>query len=129
MGRQPTDKLGVGDLKMELREWFRVRLRETGIQLDVSPPGKAAWQALIPWADITRVCYKVEDGFMSNGWYLFTKQRPESYAVPVEADGGDALLDELLKRKLFDAELTIRAAMAFNEVFCWPPVESGPAKR
>jgi hypothetical protein len=112
---------------MELCEWFRVRLSDTGIQLDVSPPGEEAWQALIPWADITRVCYTAEDGLLSDGWYLFTKHRPESYAVPVEADGGDALLDELLKRKLFDAALAIRAATAFNEVFCWPPLESGPA--
>ncbi len=113
---------------MELREWYRVRLSDTGIQLDVSPPGKPAWQALIPWADINRVCYKVEDGFVSNGWYIFTKDRPESYAVPVESEGGDALLDEFLKRKLFDAQLAIRAAMAFNEVFCWPPLESGSAE-
>jgi hypothetical protein len=112
---------------MQLREWYRVRLSYTGIQLDVSPPGKPAWQALIPWADITRVCYKVEAGFVSSGWYIFTKDRPESYPVPVEADGGDALLDELLKRKLFDANLAIRASMAFNEVFCWPELESSRA--
>ena len=110
---------------MELRDWYRVRFSDTGIQLDVSPPGKAAWQAVIAWADITRVCFKAEDGLASDGWYLFTKHRPESYAVPVEADGGDVLLDELLKRKLFDADLAIRAAMASDEVFCWPPVEDG----
>ncbi len=88
-----------------------------------SPPGQTAWQAEIPWADIVRVCFKSEGGLQSDGWYIFTKGRPESYPVPVEADGGDALLDALLKRKLFDAKLAIRAASAFNEVFCWPPLE------
>jgi hypothetical protein len=72
---------------MDLCEWFRVWLNVTGIKLDVSPPRKATWQATIPWADITRVCYKVEVGLVSNGWYLFTKHRPESYAALVEAGG------------------------------------------
>jgi hypothetical protein len=47
--------------------------------------------------------------------------------VPVEADGGEAVLDELLKRKLFDAQLAIRAAMEFEGVFCWPPLEDDGA--
>jgi hypothetical protein len=108
---------------MELREWFRVRVSDLGIHLDVSPPNRAAWQANIAWSEIVRVCYKAEDGLISDGWYFFTKHRPESYVVPVEADGGQAVLDELLKRKLFDAELATRAACAVNESFCWPPVQ------
>ena len=108
---------------MELREWYHVRLSDSGISLDVSPPGRAAWQADILWSDIVRVCFKAEGGLQSDGWYVFTRNRPESYAVPVEADGGGALLDEFLNRKLFDAELAIRAASAIDELFCWPPAE------
>jgi len=108
---------------MELREWYRVRLDEVGIHLDVSPPGKQPWQDTIRWADITRVCYQVEDVLMSDGWYLFTKSRPESYAVPVEADGGELLLGALMERQLFDPELAIRMATALQGVFCWPPPE------
>lgn len=108
---------------MELRDWYHVRLSDLGIRLEVSPPNQAAWQAELPWADIVRVCFKAEDGLQSDGWYFFTKHRPESYAVPVGADGGEALLDELLKRKLFDAKLAIQAAYANGEVFCWPPIE------
>ena len=113
---------------MELRMWFHVRVSDGGIQLDVAPPGKEAWHALLSWSDIVRVCYKVEGYGMSDAWYLFTQQRPESYAVPVEADGGGALLDELLKRKLFDAQLVTQAAMALGGVFCWPPFEDDPAE-
>jgi hypothetical protein len=108
---------------MSVRDWFRVRVGESGIRLEVSPPDREAWEAEIRWSDIVRVCFKAEGGLLSDGWYFFTRHRPESYAVPVEADGGDVLLDELLKRKLFDAELAIRAACAIDEVFCWPPVE------
>src|SRR6266852_3865874 len=46
---------------MALREWFRVRVSDLGIHLDVSPPNRAAWQADIPWSEIVRVCYKAED--------------------------------------------------------------------
>jgi hypothetical protein len=109
---------------MELRYWYHVRLTDTGVYLKVSPPGRAAGQAEIFWADIVRVWFKAEDGLLSDAWYLFTKHRPESYAVPVDADGSEALLAELLKRKLFPAELAIRAAQGFNELFCWPPLDS-----
>jgi len=108
---------------MELREWYKVRLSDSGIRLEVSPPGRAAWQADILWSDIVRVCFKAEDFLQSDGWCVFTKHRPESYAVPVEADGGEALLGEFLTRKLFDAELAIRAASASDGLFCWPPAE------
>jgi len=115
-------------MTVKLRDWYRVKFSDAGVQLDVSPPGMAAWKAQVPWTDIVRVCFKVEDGQMSSGWYLFTKDRPESYAVPVEADGGDSVLDELLKRKLFDAELAIQASMALDGVFWWPPDQGGSAE-
>ncbi|CAK0751898.1 conserved hypothetical protein [Gammaproteobacteria bacterium] len=107
---------------MNLQDWYHVRLDIAGILLDVSPPNQGAWQAKIPWEDIIRVCFSAEDVLSSDAWYIFTRSRPESYAVPVEADGGDALLDEFLMRKLFNAELAIRAASAVDEVLCWPPV-------
>jgi hypothetical protein len=109
---------------MELRDWYRVRITDSTILLHASPPGQTAWQAEIAWADIVRVCLKAESGLQSDGWYIFTRRRPESYGVPVEADGGDALLDAFLTRKLFDAKLAIRAASALNELFCWPPLEA-----
>ena len=102
--------------------------QQRGIHLDVSPPGTEAWQELLLWSDIVRVCYKVEGYGMSSGWYFFTKQRPESYAVPVDADGGEVLLDELQRRKLFDSELAIQAATALEGLFCSPPIEANPAK-
>ncbi len=55
--------------------------------------------------------------------YVFVRQRPESYAIPMEAEGGLELFDELIRRKLFDAELAIRAAMATEGLFCWPEGE------
>jgi hypothetical protein len=42
--------------------------------------------------------------------------------------GAWRFLDELLKRKLFDAELAIRAACAIDEVFCWLPFDEDSAE-
>lgn len=47
--------------------------------------------------------------------------------MPVEADGGAALLGEFMNRKLFSAELAISAASAVEGMFCWPPVGTGSA--
>jgi hypothetical protein len=52
--------------------------------------------------------------------YIFTHERPESYAVPMQADGGPELLQALIERGLFDAELAIEAAGAEGGLFCWP---------
>ena len=106
---------------MDVRDWYRVRVTDAGIALDVAPPRREAWHADILWGDIIRVCFRAEP-LLSDGLYLFTKHRPESYAVPVEAEGGSDLVEQLLKRKLFDAELLIRAAAETEGVFCWPPI-------
>ena len=110
---------------MEVRDWYHVTITEAGIRLDVAPPGKEPWHADIPWEDITRVCFKAEP-LVSDGIYLFTRHRPESYAIPTEADGGSALVGELVKRGLFDAELLLRAASEMEGLYCWPPSDSEP---
>jgi hypothetical protein len=67
------------------------------------------------------VCFKAEGLGVSDGIYVLTSARPESYAIPIEARGGAELWDEILRRKLFDAELAIETASATSGVFCWPP--------
>ena len=110
----------------DLHEWFTVRYDVSAIVLQVNPPGAAAWQAQIDWNRIVRVCFEAGDWYESDVVYLFTDERPESYAVPIEADGGQALWFEILDRKLFDAEMAIVAATATNELFCSPPPDQQP---
>jgi len=109
----------------DLEDWFHVRWDDVAVQLDVSPPGRESWRARFEWSSVSRVCFKAEDLLMSDGIYVFTAQRPESYAIPMEADGGAELWDELVRRGLFDAELAIRAAGAAEGLFCWPEAEEG----
>jgi len=103
-----------------LREWFSVRFDDAGIDLRVDPPGAAGWEAIIAWKRIIRVCFEAGDLYESDAVYIFTDERPESYAIPIEADGGQALWFEILNRKLFDAKMAISAATATNKLFCCP---------
>jgi hypothetical protein len=106
-----------------LAEWFRVHFDETHITLQVSPPNLPPWEAHIGWERISRVCFKAGDFDSPDEIYLFTDERPESYLIPTEAGGGAALWDEIIRRKLFDAELAIEAASATDKLFCDPAAE------
>lgn len=103
--------------------WFRVTWYDDGVTLDVTPPGRNAWTATFPWASVLRVCFEAEGLGTSDGIYVFTSLRPESFAIPVEASGGRELWNEIVRRQLFDAELAIEAASASEGLFCWPPRE------
>jgi hypothetical protein len=105
----------------QLSEWFSVGFDEAAISLRVNPPGATPWQARIAWESIIRVCFEAGDWFESDTVYIFIDERPVSYAIPIDADGGQALWFEILERKLFDAEMAITASMATNELFCFPP--------
>ena len=103
-----------------LDAWFRVSFDEDQVTLDVAPPGGRAWRQSFAWSSVIRVCFKPEVE-ISDGIYVFTRERPESYAIPVEAAGGAQLLDELIARGLFGAEVAVEAASATEGLFCWPP--------
>lgn len=106
-----------------LTDWFRVRFDDSVITLEVSPPNRPAWQAEINWERIIRVCFKSGNWDSNDEVYIFTDERPESYLIPTEAGGGGALWDEIVRRKLFDAETSIEAAASTDKLFCWPPAE------
>jgi hypothetical protein len=114
---------------MELSHWFHVRFDEHRVYRNVSPPGKPAWSDQFAWSDVVRVCFEAGDFLESDSLYIFTRQRPESYVIPMEAEGGQALLDEIIRRKLFPAELAIRAATATEGLFCWPEGEPAPLRQ
>jgi hypothetical protein len=107
---------------MKLSDWYHVSFDEASIRRRAEPPEQEPWEDSLRWADIVRVCFKTNDLFRSDEIYLFTNQRPESYLVPTEAEGATELLEEIVRRKLFDAEMLIAAAQTNDELFCWPPV-------
>ncbi len=106
-----------------LDAWFLVSFDNEFISLEVSPPNRSAWTAQIEWKRINRVCFKAGDLYNPDEIYIFTDERPESYLIPTEANGGDALWEEILKRNLFNAETAIEAATSTNKLFCCPSME------
>jgi len=102
-------------------KWFQVTWDDEAIHLRVRPRLRRRWRAAIRWDSISRVCFKAENLLLSDGIYIFTTTRPESYVIPTEAVGGSDLWEELLKRRLFDPSLAIEAMAATSEIFCWPP--------
>jgi hypothetical protein len=41
----------------------------------------------------------------------------------MQADGGPELLQAIVERGLFDAQLALDAASASEGLFCWPPAD------
>jgi hypothetical protein len=105
---------------MSIDTWYQVRFDNEGVYRSAQPPEGEPWNDFLAWADIVRVCLEVEDFVETEGLYLFSRRRPESYAIPMQADGGPELLQALIERGLFDAQLAIDAAAAEAGLFCWP---------
>jgi hypothetical protein len=112
-------------IRMSLETWYHVSFDENKVFRDVSPPGGEAWKDEFLWEDIIRICFKPSDFLSSDEIYIFTSERPESYLIPTEADGGSDLWGEIIERNFFDAELAIEAATSTEPeaLYCWPKDE------
>jgi len=104
----------------DLAGWFVVTYDQVEVRLDVAPPGRTPWKDSFAWSSIQRVCFASEGPGSSDGIYIFTSKRPESYVIPTEARGGQDVWSEFIRRGLFDAQLAIQAAGSANGLFCWP---------
>ncbi len=104
---------------MTAPDWLQFWFDEQGLHRRANPPGRAAWSDSLAWADVARVCLEMEDFLGTNSIYVFTRHRAESYVFPLDTEEGQALLNELIRRKLFDAQLAIEAASG-EGLYCWP---------
>ena len=105
----------------QLCDWFTVTFDDTTVYLRASPPGQEPWTQQFAWDSIIRICFETEGALGSDGIYVFTTQRPESYVIPTEAVGASALWSQIIDRKLFDAKLATRILTANSGLYCWPP--------
>src|SRR5262245_51799548 len=108
--------------KSQMDDWFRCWFDEDNLYRRADPPGAEAWSDSLAWADVIRVCLEMEDFLGSDRLYIFTRQRPESYVFPLASEGGSALIGELVRRQLLDAELAITSASG-EGLYCWPEIE------
>jgi hypothetical protein len=102
-------------------DWFHVSYDADVIHLSVRPPRQDSWSVDLPWPSIVKVCWRAGDATSSAGLYVFTDLGPDSVAIPTDAIGGPELVDELIRRELYDADLARVAAAATIGLFCWPP--------
>jgi hypothetical protein len=106
---------------MALDTWFHVKFDDEFIDIHIHPPKGEESRARIKWDEIVRVCFRPADFLGSDEILIFTEGKEKSYLIPVEADGGFALWDQIIDRELFDAELAIKLATSSDEQFhCWP---------
>ena len=107
-----------------LSEWFTVKFDDIRVMMSAQPPGNQAWEQSFLWSDVIRICFKSEGLLASDGVYVFTSKRPESFVIPIEANGGAEFWSEVLERGLFPPDLAIKAAaLPEGALSCWPAVE------
>lgn len=113
--------VATGRTGRPVSEWFAVEFDSEVVRVAAEPPGRKPWSQQFRWSDIERICFKAEGLTTSDGIYVFTRLRPESFAIPIEARGGQEFWAEVIDRGLFDPELAIQAASSTGGTFCWPP--------
>ena len=116
-----------------LVDWFYVTFDEHLVRIRAEPPGMEQWSAEFAWESIVRVCFQAVDILEgSDSLFIFIAGRviedePKPYRIPVESHGGLQLWQEIIRRGLFDAKLSIQAAMTERGLFCWPALDGHPA--
>ena len=106
-----------------LSDQYHVTYDTEKIYRNVHPQDGEQWNDNLEWKNIIRVCFKPGNLFESDELYIFTSKRPESYLIPIEADGGLELWNEIIRKELFDAELAIKIATVDDGLYCWPDEE------
>ena len=119
MIRRIKDWFAASAESKELENWFEVAWDKEFVYRNVSPPGKKSWSDNFRWSQIERICFEATDPMYSEGLYFSTSERAESCVVPTEVRGGSDLWEEVLRRKLFDPELAVKAALSESGMFCW----------
>lgn len=103
-----------------LSDWYHVTFDDERVTVRAEPPWRRPWEQQFAWGAIERVVFKAEGRSASDGIYVFTSDRPESYVIPTEAEGASSFWDELITRGLFDPDLAIEATASMQGIFIWP---------
>jgi hypothetical protein len=119
--RRRTRSMRVKAPLVRVGDWFTVEFDDERVTLSARPPGRDAWEQSFLWSEVNRVCFKSEEVSISDGIYIFTTQRAESFVVPTEATGGIEFWSKVIELGLFPSELAIQAATSGVGAFlCWP---------
>lgn len=106
--------------RQPLSAWFQVQVNQSEVSVSAQPPGRDQWHQTFLWEDVVRIIFEGNGGLSSDGVYVFTSKRPESYVIPTEAKGGDAFVEELIRRGYFASEKFRDALLKPRGMYCWP---------
>ncbi|MBU1281802.1 MAG: hypothetical protein KJ989_06195 [Gammaproteobacteria bacterium] len=104
-------------------DWYQVSFNAFQISISAQPPGKDSWEQSVNWESIIRVLWQGEGGIISDGIYLFTSERSESYVIATDARGGESFVKELINRKYFSSQKFSEAVLQPYGSYCWPENE------
>jgi hypothetical protein len=103
-----------------LEKWFFVTFDEFTVNIRANPPDGKGWEQSFLWSTVERVCFKDEGLYQSDGIYVFTSERPESFVIPTEANGANEFFGALVGRGLFLANIMAMAVSSTDGSFyCW----------
>jgi hypothetical protein len=72
-------------MSQPIATWYTIEFDAGQVRLSASPPGQQPWIQTFGWDEVERVCFEAGDFVASDTIYLFTRLRPESYVIPLEA--------------------------------------------
>ena len=110
----------TGKNKRQFKNCFSVTWDDVYVRIESSPPNRLNVVEKFKWLDIEKICMEAKSKKLSDEIYFFTSDRLEAYIVPVEATGGHKLLEMLIIRKLYDAQLAKNAIASVEGLYWWP---------
>jgi hypothetical protein len=116
--------LSAAKNKKQFKNYFCVTWDDVYVCIESKLPNRIALTESFKWQDIEKICLEAKSKKYSDEIYFFTSDRLEAYIVPVEANGGHRLLEMLIVKKLFDAQLAKNAISSAEGLFWWPNTNS-----
>ncbi len=110
----------TGKNKRQFKNCFSVTWDDEFVRIESTPPKRYTVIEKFKWLDIEKICMEAKSKKLSDEIYFFTADRLEAYIVPVEATGGRKLLEMLIIKKLYDANLAKNAIASVEGLYWWP---------
>ncbi len=98
--------------------FFQCSWTDKGIVLTQSNAGKETIE--IPWKDITKICFEATDIYSTDNMHIYFNNSKEKVVIPLDSEGGHALWDEIVIRKLFDEIKANELRFAEDRTICHP---------
>ena len=90
------------------------------VTIVLNPPQKNQNVEKFTWNSVERVCLEVTGKHYSDEVYFFTNLRLEAFIVPLDAKNGEAFMNEVVTKKLFDNQFVVSNKYSQIGQYWWP---------